>query len=216
MSQLMDQVAEWIQQIILALGYPGITLVMLIENLFPPIPSELVMPFAGFLVARGQFDFIGIVAAGTLGSVLGALALYGIGMWAGDSVVRPFVRAYGRWFMLTEQDLDRAIHTFDRYGEVMVFVGRLIPIIRSLISLPAGMDRMPLGKFLIFTTLGSTIWTGLLAYAGMVLGQNWANILEFIETYQRFVAAILVVIVIGFVILRVRKLRSGASQPAAE
>lgn len=205
MSQLMDQVAGWIEQIILALGYPGITLVMLIENLFPPIPSELVMPFAGFLVADGKLDFAGIVVAGTLGSVLGALALYYIGLWGGEAVLRPFIRRFGRWFMTSEDDLDRAIGTFERYGEVMVFVGRLIPIIRSLISLPAGMQRMALPKFLLFTTIGSALWTTLLSYAGLVLGQNWEQVLGIIESYQRVVAVILVIAVLGFFAWKLRQ-----------
>jgi membrane protein DedA with SNARE-associated domain len=211
MSQLMDQVASWIEEIILALGYPGITLVMLIENLFPPIPSELVMPFAGFLVADGKLDFAGIVAAGTLGSVLGALVLYYIGLWGGEAVLRPFVRRFGRWFMTSEDDLDRAIGTFARYGEVMVFVGRLVPIIRSLISLPAGMQRMALPKFLLFTTIGSALWTTLLSYAGLVLGQNWEQVLGIIESYQRVVAVILVIAVLGFVAWKLRQRRAARS-----
>ncbi len=200
MAEVLEQLRIWIEQIILALGYPGIALVMLIENLFPPIPSELVMPFAGFMVAQNQFNFVGIVIAGTVGSVLGAVVLYYVGMLAGEPLIRSFLRRYGRWFALSEHDLDRALQFFSRYGEAVVFFGRLIPLVRSLISLPAGMHRMPMSKFLLFTTLGSTIWTGVLGYAGFILGANWAQVLEFISTYQKATLVVLGLLVAVLVI----------------
>lgn len=207
MAALMEQVRIWIEQIMTALGYPGIALIMLVENLFPPIPSELVMPFAGFLVAQGQFSFAGAILAGTTGSVLGAVALYYIGLLAGEPLVRPFIRNYGKWFLLSEQDLDKALHVFKRHGDIMVFTGRIIPIIRSLISLPAGMNRMPLGRFLVFTTLGSALWTTLLTVAGYILGANWERVVDFISDYQKVVLALLALGVIFFVFTRVRNNR---------
>jgi membrane protein DedA with SNARE-associated domain len=208
MGGLMDQVRDWIQVIMEALGYPGIALIMLVENLFPPIPSELVMPLAGFLVADGTFSFPGAIAAGTLGSVLGALALYYIGLLAGESLVRPFFRNYGRWFLLSEDDLDRSLAVFRQHGDIMVLVGRVIPLIRSLISLPAGMNRMPLPRFLLLTTLGSAVWTTLLTVAGYILGANWERVVEFISQYQRLVLGALALAVIIFVVRRVMQLRA--------
>jgi membrane protein DedA with SNARE-associated domain len=208
MGELMEQVRVWIEQIMTTLGYPGIALIMLVENLFPPIPSELVMPLAGFLVASGTFSFPGAIAAGTIGSVLGAVVLYYIGMLAGESLVRPFFRNYGKWFLLSEADLDRSLATFTKHGDIMVLVGRVIPLIRSLISLPAGMNRMPLPRFLLLTTLGSLAWTTLLTVAGYILGANWERVLDFISQYQRLVLGAIALGVIIFVVRRVMALRA--------
>jgi membrane protein DedA with SNARE-associated domain len=210
MAALMEMVRHWIEQIMSALGYPGIALIMLAENLFPPIPSELVMPFAGFLVAQGTFSFTGAILAGTTGSVLGAVVLYYIGLLAGEPLVRPFIRNYGKWFLLSEADLDKALDIFGRHGDIMVFTGRVIPIIRSLISLPAGMRRMPFWRFLLFTTIGSGIWTTILTVAGYILGANWGLVVEFISDYQKVVLAILALGVIYFVFSRVRSNRRGS------
>mgnify|MGYP001362257003 FL=1 len=213
MAAILDQIRIFIEEIISALGYPGITFVMLVENIFPPIPSEVVMPFAGFLVVGGRFTFLGIVLAGTLGSVLGAIAIYYIGLWADERLVRRFVRRYGRFFLIGEDDIDRALRVFDRYGEIIIFVGRLIPIIRSLISLPAGMQRMSMKRFLLFTTMGTAIWSGVLGYAGVFLGENWEEILEIVDQYERITAAVLVILVVAFVLVRVRELRHSRTKP---
>ncbi|MGH2355247.1 MAG: DedA family protein [Chloroflexota bacterium] len=214
MAELLEFLRVWIEQIITLLGYPGIAAVMLIENLFPPIPSEFVMPFAGFLAARGQLNFAGAVAAGTLGSVTGAVALYFVGLWAGEPLVRRFVRRYGRFWLLSEQDLDRTIRFFDRYGDAVVFFARIIPLVRSLISIPAGMSRMPLGKFLLFTTLGSAIWSGALAAAGLVLGENWDLIIGFVKQYERVILVAIVAGVLYFIYRRVMALRAQSAQDA--
>lgn len=208
MSELMEQVRLWIEQIMTTLGYPGIALIMLVENLFPPIPSELVMPLAGFLIASGTFTFAGAIIAGTLGSVLGAVCLYYIGLFAGERLVRPFIRSYGRWFLLDEGDLDKTLDVFKRHGDIMVFTGRIIPLIRSLISLPAGMNRMPLPRFLLLTTLGSALWTTLLTVAGYILGANWEAVVGFISQYQKVVLAAIAIGVIYFVVRRVMSLRA--------
>ncbi|HWQ11148.1 MAG TPA: DedA family protein [Roseiflexaceae bacterium] len=191
MSELIDRLSDSIRDMIAAMGYPGIALVMLLENLVPPIPSELVMPFAGFLVAEGRLRFAGVVAAGTAGAVLGALVLYGVGMRAGEPLVRRMVRRYGRWITVSEHDLDRALATFGRHGDAIVFFGRLVPMVRSLISLPAGMRRMPLGRFLLLTALGSAVWNTALAYAGLTLGQNWETVLSFLSRYQQLTRVLL-------------------------
>jgi membrane protein DedA with SNARE-associated domain len=213
MAQILEQIGLWIEQIITALGYPGIAFVMFTENVFPPIPSELVMPFAGFLVGRGELNFVATVVAGVLGSVLGAVVLYYLGVWADERLVRRIVRRYGRILMLSEKDLDRALEFFGRYGEAVIFFGRLIPTIRSLISIPAGMNRMPLPKFLFFTALGSTIWTGVLAYAGVVLGENWENVLAIVKQYERLTLVVLVVVFVIIVVWLFNRWRT-SGQPA--
>jgi membrane protein DedA with SNARE-associated domain len=196
MSQILESIAAFVQSLILQLGYPGVALVMFLENVFPPIPSEVVMPFAGFLVGRGELSFLGIWVAGTLGSVLGAVVLYYVGMWFGDAVIRGFLRRYGKWIMTSEADYDRALNIFEKYGNAVVFFGRLIPLVRSIISLPAGANHMPLPRFLLFTTLGAAIWSGVLAYAGVVLGKNWGQIIDFVDKYQDLTVIMLVALTV--------------------
>jgi membrane protein DedA with SNARE-associated domain len=123
------------------------------------------------------------------------------------------VRRYGRFFLIGEDDIDRALRVFDRYGEIIIFVGRLIPIIRSLISLPAGMQRMSMKRFLLFTTMGTAIWSGVLGYAGVFLGENWEEILEIVDQYERITAVVLVILVVAFVFMRVRELRHSRTKP---
>lgn len=198
MTELMEMVRVWIEQIIQRLGYPGIALVMLVENIFPPIPSEVVMPFAGFLAAQGKLNLFWAIVAGTSGSVAGAVVLYYIGRWADEPVVRAFLRRWGRYITVTEEDLNRVLQVFEKYGQSIVFFGRLIPIIRSLISVPAGMHQMPVGRFLLFTTLGSAIWSSLLAYAGVVLAEHWETILVYSKQYERVTLVVLALAVVAF------------------
>ena len=214
MAQIIDQLRMIIEQIILAMGLPGITIVMFAENLFPPIPSELVMPFAGFVVGQGKASFLPVWAAGTFGAVLGAVVLYYIGRWADEPIVRRFVRRFGKWFLLSEADLDRVLQAFARHGEAIVFFGRLIPIVRSLISLPAGMQRMPMGKFLLFTTLGAAIWTAVLTAAGVILGANWDQVLDIVRRYEQLTLAVLVILVIAFFVIRISQRRKQSAAQA--
>ena len=210
MAELLEQAGNLIQQLIAAIGYPGIFLAALLETVFPPLPSELIMPFSGFQVARGDLNFFGAVLAGTLGAVTGAIPMYYLGVWADEHVIRRFLRRYGRYIGVSEADLGRVLRVFHKYGEAVVFFGRLIPLVRTLISIPAGMDRMPLPKFLLFTAVGTAIWTGALTYAGVLLGENWGDVLAIIESYQgviMVVSAAAVVMVAGLLLLRRSRLR---------
>ncbi len=209
MSHLLEQVAIVIQDIILTIGYPGIAFIMLVENLFPPIPSEVIMPFGGFLVARGEMDFFAVWVAGVIGTVIGAVVLYYIGWWAGDPVVRMILRRYGRFLTVGEKEYDRALAYFGRYGHWVVFFGRLIPLIRSLISLPAGAERMPMPKFLLYTTVGSAIWSGVLAYAGVLLGERWEEVLLLTKQYERFVLVALAIFAVVVFVWWLRRRRAG-------
>jgi membrane protein DedA with SNARE-associated domain len=214
LSGIIEQLGALIEQIIVGMGYVGITLVMLIENLFPPIPSELVMPLAGFFSAEGQLWLPGVWLAGTLGSVLGAIVLYYIGRGLNETVLRWIVQRYGRWVGISMQDVDRTLSVFDRHGQAIVFFGRLIPLVRSLISIPAGMHKMPMLKFVAFTTAGSAIWSAVLAIAGYVLGRNWRQVLDFINAYQRVTLAVLAVAVVALIVWwLVRRARRPASDP---
>lgn len=212
MTHLLEQVAAWIQELIAAIGYPGIVIVMAIENIFPPIPSELVLPFAGALSAKGEMNFWAAVAAGTVGSLIGAIVLYAVGYFAREAGVRTLVARYGKFLFISEKDLDRAAEWFERYGEAIIFFGRLIPLVRSIISVPAGYTRMNPARFIIYTTLGTTVWNLILVYAGRLLGENWGKILAFMDTYQYATLAVLALLAMSFLTWRIVKRRQSSER----
>lgn len=179
----MDNIGQWVYDVMVALGYLGLMLLLIVENLFPPIPSEVVLPLAGFFVGRGEFSFMGALAASTLGSVIGALILYVMGRWGG----RPLVLRYGKWLRVTSKELDRADAWFDRYGDMVVLFARIIPLARSVVSIPAGTTRMPVIRFTILTTIGSAVWNLLLIGGGYILGANWERISEIAGAYSDIV-----------------------------
>jgi membrane protein DedA with SNARE-associated domain len=170
---------HWLADSVLALGYPGIVLLMAIESSVLPLPSELVMPPAGYLVAKGQMHAGLAVAAGTLGSVLGALLNYLLAVVVGE----PVLRRYGKYVLVSERSLDRTEAFFRRHGEISTFIGRLLPVIRHLISIPAGMSRMALGRFLAFTALGAGLWCGILTYLGWLIGRHGGDVARAIGPY---------------------------------
>ncbi len=184
MHEIFAAIAAWITRTVETGGYVGIGGLTLLENLFPPIPSELILPVAGFLVGSGQLSFIWVVVASTLGSLVGALMLYGLGAWMGEERLRTFVKKHGRWFALSESDLDQAKGWFDRHGGLAVFIGRLVPSIRSLISIPAGIARMSLLPFVLYTTAGSAFWNALLVGSGWVLGGQWERIKPYLSILE--------------------------------
>lgn len=167
---------DWIKNVIQSVGYPGIGLLMVVENVFPPIPSELIMPFAGFVATDGTLSLAGVVIAGTVGSVLGALPLYYVGYRVGEQRLRRWVDRHGHWIMLSVEELERSQDWFHRHGAAAVFFCRLVPGIRSLISVPAGMSGMSMVLFLLLSALGTGIWSGVLACLGYVLGQNYDRV----------------------------------------
>ncbi len=172
---------KWILELIYSMGYFGIVFLMFIENLFPPIPSEYIMPLAGFLVAEGKFSLVVIIFAGTLGSVLGALPLYFFGKKVGEEGMKNFADRYGKWLTLSREDIERANTWFKKYGAIAVFLCRLVPGIRSFISIPAGINKMNFAAFLFYTTLGSAIWTAILASAGYFLKANFQEVEEYLD-----------------------------------
>ena len=181
------------------MGYPGIVFLMFIENLFPPIPSEVVMPFAGFLVDKGEMSFLGVMLAGTLGAVLGAVAIYYIGLRLGEERLRSWVDSNGKYLLLSEDELDSSLDTFNNHGKKMVFLGRLIPTLRSLISVPAGVQKMNIPVFLLLTVVGTILWNLALTGAGVVLGRNWERVLTWIDAYSYVIYAILGVLLLYYV-----------------
>jgi membrane protein DedA with SNARE-associated domain len=170
---------HWLADSVLALGYPGIVLLMAIESSVLPLPSELVMPPAGYLASKGHMHAGLAVAAGTLGSVLGALLNYLLAVVVGE----PVLRRYGKFVLVSERSLDRTEAFFRRHGEISTFIGRLLPVIRHLISIPAGMSRMALGRFVAFTALGAGLWCGILTYLGWLIGRHGGDVARAIGPY---------------------------------
>jgi membrane protein DedA with SNARE-associated domain len=176
---MLTQFFHWLADTVLALGYPGIVLLMAIESSVLPLPSELVMPPAGYLAAKGHMTGWVAILAGTLGSLLGALVNYGLAVLVGE----PVLRRYGKYVLVSERSLDRTEAFFRRHGEISTFVGRLLPVIRHLISIPAGMSRMALGRFALFTALGAGIWCFILTYLGWLIGRHGEQVEAAIGPY---------------------------------
>ncbi len=172
------------------LGYSGLVLLMAVESACIPLPSEVIMPFSGYLVYRGEFSLWGVAVAGASGCVLGSLVAYFIGIYGGRSLVYK----YGRYLLISRRDLALADRWFARYGGITVFIGRLLPIIRTFIALPAGISRMPILPFVIYTFIGSLIWCYGLGWIGLKLGENWHTLGDY---FHRFDAAIAMILLIG-------------------
>jgi membrane protein DedA with SNARE-associated domain len=205
-------VRELVTQLYSAVGYLGVAIWVAIESVIIPIPSELVLPFAGFLVGQGTaiepitgqpWNLLLTTLAGTIGATVGALVAYAIGAWGG----RPILERWGRYLGITATDLDRAEAFFERHGNAASFFGRMVPVIRSLVSFGAGVSRMPLGRFTLYTFLGSLPWTLLLVFAGSQLGANWATIGGFLKRFEYAVLALLVLIALAWIWFRIVKPR---------
>ncbi|MGV3724049.1 MAG: DedA family protein [Actinomycetota bacterium] len=203
---------EWIVGIVRMLGYPGIAFLMFVENVFPPLPSEGIMPFAGFLASRGELSLAGVILAGTAGSVLGTLPLYFVARAVGLERIREWCEKHGRWLTLSGEEIGRAAVWFDRYGGPTVLLGRALPGMRAFVSIPAGARRMPLGWFLVYNTLGSGLWTGFLTYLGVLLGQNYASVKDYLGPITWGVLALAG----GALLLRVIKCRLKNAPQASE
>ncbi|MED5469040.1 MAG: DedA family protein [Cyanobacteriota bacterium] len=203
LSELITQLPELIGQAVEAnqwMGYGAIFAAMFLENLFPPIPSELIMPLGGFYVQQGQLQFLPVVLAGLLGTLLGALPWYGIGRVINEKRLEVWLSRHGRWIGISPAELARSRRWFNRYGTALVFWGRLVPGIRTLISVPAGIELMPFGPFLIWTTAGSLIWTLLLTLAGLGLGEGYSNVELWIDPVSKVVKGALVIAVLAAVV----------------
>ena len=216
LSDVISKLPELIGQAVESnqwLGYTAIFAAMFLENLFPPIPSELIMPLGGFFVQQGQLDLLPVVLAGLLGTVSGALPWYGIGRLINEERIVQWLGNHGRWIGISPGELSRSRRWFSRYGTALVFWGRLIPGIRTLISVPAGIEMMPMAPFLLWTTAGSLIWTLLLTVAGMLLGESYTNVELWIDPVSKAVKVLLVVAVLAGAIwmaLRVSRRRQSS------
>jgi membrane protein DedA with SNARE-associated domain len=175
---------ERVTDIIESFGYAGIAFLVALETVFPPIPSEIVLPLAGFTAGQGKLSLVGVIVAATLGSVVGSLGLYAAGRWFGRARLYWLVDRYGRYLMLKQSDFIKTFDVFERYSTKAVMIGRLIPVVRSLISIPAGMTHMPLPIFVLYTAAGSAAWNGALIGAGYALGSNWDEVEQYVGYLQ--------------------------------
>lgn len=183
-------ITSFIVRTISTFGYVGVAVLMGIESACVPLPSEIIAPFAGFLVSTGRFSLWGVALAGGLGSMFGSWLTYEIGKWGG----RPFVEKYGKYILISHHDLDIADKFFEKYGHLSTFIGRLLPVVRTFISLPAGIARVKLVPFLLYSFVGSVIWTYVLAFFGMKLGENWSILRSKLHGFD---TAIIILIIAG-------------------
>jgi membrane protein DedA with SNARE-associated domain len=204
----LNGIGALIEQLVGTFGYAGIGLAMMLENLFPPIPSELVLPFAGSLVAQGKLTFGGVLVASTIGSLLGTTLFYLLGWMLGETRVRAFVHHYGRFLAFRQDSFDRATELFRRFDGQSVMWSRLLPGIRSIISLPAGVARMVPMRFILFTLLGTAVWNSGLTYGGVLLGQRWHEIATMVDRLEVAVWIVLAGVVVGAVLFFYRYRRA--------
>jgi membrane protein DedA with SNARE-associated domain len=185
LEQLLAAVATWILGVISSMHYAGIVLLMAIESACIPLPSEIIMPFAGFLVSKGEMTLFGIALAGAIGCVVGSIPAYYLGMFGG----RPLVERFGKYVLISHKDLDMADSWFAKHGEIIIFIARLLPAVRTFIAFPAGVARMNMPKFIGYTFVGSFIWCGVLGYVGMKMGENWESLKVYFHEFHYVIAA---------------------------
>lgn len=191
---------NWITTVMEDFGYIGVFLLIMLENLFPPIPSEVILTFGGYMTTQTNISVFGVVVASTIGSVVGAIILYGIGALVGIERIERFVDRWGKVLRLTSKDIHKANSWFEKYDVWTVFFCRFIPLIRSLISLPAGLAKMNFFTFLLLTTLGTLIWNMVLVNIGAAVGESWETIVHYMDIYSNIAYAALAIIFIVVVI----------------
>lgn len=196
---------SWIIDMIDQYGYWGVFFLIALENIFPPIPSEVILTFGGFMTHSTGLSIVGVIVTATIGSVLGAVILYGIGLLLDVERLEKLIDRYGKILRLTKEDIHKADAWFDRYGIWTVLFCRVIPLVRSLISIPAGMSNMNFGLFLLFTTLGTLVWNTILVNVGAAVGSNWHDIVQYMDMFSNIIYAILVVLFLLAIIWYMRK-----------
>ncbi|MGD1049316.1 MAG: DedA family protein [Candidatus Krumholzibacteriaceae bacterium] len=200
---LTEFIVRYATLVIEKTGYAGIGILMTMESMIMPVPSEAVMPFAGFLWFEHKLSFWGIVLASTTGSIIGSLISYCIGAYGG----RPFVRKYGRYFLLNEHHLDRTENFFSRHGEITIFISRFIPVVRHLISIPAGLGRMNIVRFSIYTVVGAGLWNSFLTWLGYHLRDNWETVRQYTQVIDIVLVAALLAAAVFFAYKQIQSMR---------
>ncbi len=203
---IIEPVGAWVMNVISTLGYAGVVVCMAIESACIPLPSEIIMPFAGSLVATGRFDLWLVSLAGAFGCLVGSVVAYAVGYYGG----RPFIERWGKWVLLSERELAWADWLFTKYGSVTVFVTRLLPVIRTFISLPAGIARRHFGKFCFYSFVGSFPWCLFLAYIGLKMGERWPEMRHYFHKFDIVIGAVILIAIVAWLYLHfshIRKIR---------
>lgn len=196
------------QSLVVNAGYPGILFVAALENFFPPLPSEVIFPFVGFVAGKGELTFPLVVAAGVLGTFIGALFWYAAGFLLGATDLKVLIARYGKPLGIKLADIERAESWFERYEAPVIFFGRLVPLVRTFISIPAGFIKMNLVLFSFLTVAGSTLWIGFLTYAGFVLGERWETVVPYLESYELVIEIVVAGAIILFLLQKLRSRRT--------
>ena len=201
---MISSVIDWLVNLIEVIGYPGVAIAMFIESFFAPISSEIILPFSGFVAFGGSLNIYGVIVVATLAAYLGTLPFYFIGRW-GNEFVMEFLKKYGKYLFISQDDLQKGFDAFEKYGGGIVFFGRLIPIVRTVISFPAGVARMNFLQFSIYTIVGAGIWSSILASAGFFLGDRWDMVSVYVERYENVILILLLVVVAVYIGWNIRK-----------
>lgn len=199
---------EWVLSIMEKLGYLGIAFLMFLDNIFPPIPSEIIMPSAGYTASKGELTLIGVIIAGSAGSILAAMLFYWIGRKVPQHRLFQFIERYGKYLRIQVADLDKALTWFNKHGHRIVFFGRMIPAVRSLISIPAGISRMPFSKFMLYSSAGTVIWTSFLAYLGYHFSENQALMLAILQRISYLIFALIALYIMWWAIKKFYRSKS--------
>lgn len=202
-SSILTFIGSLIVDSISKSGYFGIFFLMTLESACLPVPSEIIMPFSGFLVFNGQFNFWPVVFLGTLGNLIGSIFAYLIGFYGG----RPFIEKYGKYFLISSRDLDMADRWFSKYGQATVFFSRVLPVVRTFISLPAGISRMDFGKFSFYTLLGCLPWSIFLTYIGSKMGESWQSVGQYFHKFDYLIGGLIILFIILYIYRHLENLK---------
>lgn len=195
---MIQSIIDWLVNVISVLGYPGVFISVFLESFIAPIPSEIILPFSGFVASLGSMNIYLVIIVATLAAYLGSLPFYFIGRW-GEKPVLTFLEKYGKYLFIKKSDVDKGFEVFNKYGNGVVFVGRVIPIIRTLISFPAGVAKMNFVKFTIYTLFGSLIWNIILTYTGFILGDHWERIGAIVGQYEKVIIVVFILLLLLYV-----------------
>lgn len=203
---MISTIIDWLVGAISTLGYPGVAIAMFLESFFAPIPSEMILPFSGFVCARDGMNIYITIIVASLAAYLGTLPFYFIGRW-GKNGVDKFLRKFGKYLFIPVSDLDKGYRAFDKYGNGIVFFGRLIPIVRTVISFPAGVAKMNFGIFSLYTFLGSLLWSSILAFSGFLLGENWDVVGGYVSKYEKAIYVLFIILAVVYLVRGIYKVK---------